>query len=156
MHNKNERYELDREQRHKVIKKIISEQEVSTQNNLVEILQDMGLNITQATVSRDINELGLIKVAGKVKKFRYVIKTVDRKISKLSTLFRESVISMDTASNMIVIKTYEGSANAACLLLDKLDLPNIVGTLAGEDTILVIIKTVDSVPCIYNALKEYM
>lgn len=147
---------MDREQRHKIITKIITEQEISTQNELVKVLQNMGLDITQATVSRDINELGLIKVAGKVKKFRYVIKTVDQKISKLSTLFKESVISMDTAMNILVIKTYEGSANAACLLLDKLHLPNIVGTLAGEDTILVIVKNVEGVPYIYNALKEYM
>lgn len=147
---------MDREQRHKIIAKIITEQEISTQNELVEVLQNMGLDITQATVSRDINELGLVKVAGKIKKFRYVIKTVDQKISKLSTLFKESVISMDTAMNIIVIKTYEGSANAACLLLDKLNLPNIVGTLAGEDTILVIVKNLDNVPYIYNALKEYM
>ncbi|NCA91860.1 arginine repressor [bacterium] len=147
---------MDREHRHKIIQKVISEKEISTQNELVKALQSLGHDITQATVSRDINELGLIKVAGKVKKFRYVIKTVDQKISKLSTLFKESVISIDTAMNMLVIKTYEGSANAACLLLDKLNIPNIVGTLAGEDTILVIAKNIDNVPYIYNTLKEYM
>ena len=58
--------------------------------------------------------------------------------------------------NLIVIKTYDGSANAACLLLDKLDLPNIVGTLAGDDTILVIAKTPEDVPEIYAQLKEYI
>lgn len=147
---------MDREHRHKIIQKVISEKEISTQNELVKALRSLGHDITQATVSRDINELGLIKVAGKVKKFRYVIKTVDQKISKLSTLFKESVISIDTAMNMLVIKTYEGSANAACLLLDKLNIPNIVGTLAGEDTILVIAKNIDNVPYIYNTLKEYM
>jgi len=147
---------LDREHRHKIIQKVISEKEISTQNELVKTLQSLGYDVTQATVSRDINELGLIKVAGKTKKFRYVIKTVDQKISKLSTLFKESVISIDIALNMLVIKTYEGSANAACLLLDKLSIPTIVGTLAGEDTILVIAKNIDSVPYIYNTLKEYM
>ncbi len=147
---------MDREHRHKIIQKVISEKEISTQNELVKTLQSLGYDVTQATVSRDINELGLIKVAGKTKKFRYVIKTVDQKISKLSTLFKESVISIDTALNMLVIKTYEGSANAACLLLDKLSIPTIVGTLAGEDTILVIAKNIDSVPYIYNTLKEYM
>ena len=147
---------MDREHRHKIIQKVISEKEISTQNELVKTLQSLGYDVTQATVSRDINELGLIKVAGKTKKFRYVIKTVDQKISKLSTLFKESVISIDIALNMLVIKTYEGSANAACLLLDKLSIPTIVGTLAGEDTILVIAKNIDSVPYIYNTLKEYM
>ncbi len=147
---------MDREHRHKIIEKVITEREISTQNELVKVLQSLGYDITQATVSRDINELGLVKAAGKVKKFRYVIKTVDQKISKLSTLFKESVISIDTAMNMLVIKTYEGSANAACLLLDKLNIPNIVGTLAGEDTILVIAKNIESVPYIYNTLKEYM
>lgn len=147
---------MDKEQRHKLIIKIVSEQEISTQNELVKVLLDMGLDITQATVSRDINDIGLIKVAGKTKKFRYAVKKVDQKISKLSTLFRESVISMDTAMNIIVIKTYEGSANAACLLLDKLHLSGIVGTLAGEDTILVIVKNIESVAHVYNTLKEYM
>lgn len=147
---------MPRSSRQEAIIKIITEKEINTQNELVNELTEAGFNVTQATVSRDINELGLIKVAGKEKKIRYSVHHTEHKLGKLSTLFKESVIKMDTAMNLIVIKTYDGSANAACLLLDKLDLPNIVGTLAGDDTILVIAKTPEDVPEIYAQLKEYI
>lgn len=147
---------MPRSSRQEAIIKIITEKEINTQNELVNELIQSGYNVTQATVSRDINELGLVKIAGKEKKFRYALHHVEHKLGKLSTLFKESVVKMDTAMNLIVIKTYDGSANAACLLLDKLDLPNIVGTLAGDDTILVIAKTPEDVPEIYAQLKEYI
>ena len=147
---------MPRSSRQEAIIRIITEKEINTQNELVSELTKAGYSVTQATVSRDINELGLIKVSGKEKKFRYALHNAEHKMGKLSTLFKESVIKMDTAMNLIVIKTYDGSANAACLLLDKLDLPNIVGTLAGDDTILVIAKTLEDVPQIYAQLKEYI
>lgn len=147
---------VSRIERQNAIAKIIAETEIDTQNELVIELNRRGYNVTQATVSRDINDMGLVKIAGKVKKFRYALHTGDQKLNKLSTLFKESVISMDTAMNLIVIKTYDGSANAACLLLDKLNLPNIVGTLAGDDTIVVIVKTLEDVPAIFGTLKEYL
>lgn len=147
---------MARNERQNAIVRIITEKEINTQNELVTELINEGFNVTQATVSRDINELGLVKINGKQKKFRYALQNSDKKLNKLSTIFKESVISIDTAMNLLVIKTYEGSANAACLLLDKLTLPNIVGTLAGEDTILVIAKTTEDIPEIYNILKEYI
>ena len=147
---------MSRRERQNAIERIIAEKEIETQNELVEELIAGGFAVTQATVSRDINEMGLVKIAGKHKKYRYALHSSDQKINKLSTIFKESVISINTALNMLVIKTYEGSANAACLLLDKLNLPNILGTIAGEDTILVIAKSVESVPAIYNILKEYV
>ncbi|MGN1042583.1 MAG: arginine repressor [Christensenellales bacterium] len=147
---------ISRSERQSAISKIIAEIEINTQNELVLELNKRGYNVTQATVSRDINDMGLVKVAGKEKKFRYALHNSDQKLNKLSTLFKESVVSMDTAMNLIVIKTYNGSANAACLLLDKLNLPNIVGTLAGDDTIVVIAKNLEDVPVIYGTLKEYL
>lgn len=147
---------MARIERQNAIAKIIAEKEINTQYELVEELNAAGFNVTQATVSRDINEMGLIKIAGKVKKFRYALHNSDRKLNKLSTIFKESVISMDTAMNIIVIKTYDGSANAACLLLDKLNLQHILGTLAGDDTIIVIVKSVEFVPEIYRTLREYI
>ena len=147
---------MSRRDRQNAIERIIAEKEIETQNELVDALIAAGFSVTQATVSRDINEMGLVKVAGKQKKYRYALHNSDQKINKLSTIFKESVISINTALNMLVIKTYEGSANAACLLLDKLNLPNILGTIAGEDTILVIARSVESVPAIYNVLKEYI
>ena len=147
---------MARNERQNAIVRIITEKEINTQNELVTELNNEGFNVTQATVSRDINEMGLVKINGKEKKFRYALQNSDKKLNKLSTIFKESVISIDTAMNLLVIKTYEGSANAACLLLDKLNLPHIVGTLAGEDTIVVIAKTVEDIPEIYNTLKEYI
>ena len=147
---------MARNERQNAIVRIITEKEINTQNELVTELNNEGFNVTQATVSRDINEMGLVKINGKEKKFRYALQNSDKKLNKLSTIFKESVISIDTAMNLLVIKTYEGSANAACLLLDKLSLPHIVGTLAGEDTIVVIAKTVEDIPEIYNTLKEYI
>ena len=147
---------MARNERQNAIARIIAEKEINTQNELVNELNQEGYNVTQATVSRDINEMGLVKVSGKQKKFRYALQNSDQKLNKLSTIFKESVISIDTAMNLLVIKTYEGSANAACLLLDKLNLHNIVGTLAGEDTIVVIAKDLESIPEIYNTLKEYI
>jgi len=147
---------MSRKERQNAIERIIAEKEIETQNELVDELIAAGFSVTQATVSRDINEMGLVKVAGKQKKYRYALHNSDQKINKLSTIFKESVISINTSLNMLVIKTYEGSANAACLLLDKLNMPNILGTIAGEDTILVIAKSVESVPAIYSVLKEYI
>ena len=147
---------MSRKERQNAIERIIAEKEIETQNELVDELIAAGFSVTQATVSRDINEMGLVKVAGKQKKYRYALHNSDQKINKLSTIFKESVISINTSLNMLVIKTYEGSANAACLLLDKLNMPNILGTIAGEDTILVIAKSIESVPAIYSVLKEYV
>ncbi len=147
---------ISRTERQSAIAKIIAEIEINTQNELVQELNDRGYKVTQATVSRDINEMGLVKVAGKEKKFRYAVQNNDHKFNKLSTLFKESVISMDTAMNLIVIKTYDGSANAACLLLDKLNLPHILGTLAGDDTIVVIVKSLDDVQTVFGILKQYL
>ncbi len=115
-----------------------------------------GFSVTQATVSRDIAEMHLIKVKGSEKRFKYVVGERDQKLMKLSTIFKETVISVDTSLNMLVIKTYVGSANAACLLLDKLNLPGVIGTLAGEDTILVIAKTIEDVPNIEKSLREFL
>ncbi len=147
---------MARGNRQSAIAQIISDMEISTQGELVRELNKLGYNVTQATVSRDINEMGLVKIAGKSKKSRYALQSADNKMDKLATLFKESVISIDTAMNMIVIKTYTGSANAACTLLDNLNLPHIVGTLAGDDTVLVIIKTIEDVHEIYHILREFI
>lgn len=142
--------------RQQALLKIIAENEIGTQGELVCALQEQGYNVTQATISRDIKDLGLIKTSGKNVKSKYSAIQQTEKIGKLATLFKESVLNMDTAMNLIVIKTVVGGANAACLLLDKLSLPNIVGTLAGDDTILVIVKDIVFVNDIYNTFKEYL
>jgi len=146
---------LERTERQNAIAAIITESPISTQEELVLALRKKGYEVTQATVSRDIFELKLVKV-NDGKKPRYVLSDVDQKLTKLSTLFKETVLSIDTSLNMLVIKTYPGSANAACLLLDKISLQGVIGTLAGEDTILVIAKSPDDVPAIFKRIKEYL
>ena len=128
--------------RHAVIKEIIESQEIETQEELSDALRQAGFKVTQATISRDIKELGLIKALDENKKYRYVfVENSDLKIStKLITLFRESVVSIASAENLIVIKTLSGSANAAAMAIDKLNLPEMLGCVAGDDTLLMVIS----------------
>ncbi len=142
-------------ERQKKLINLIQEKEIDTQFFLAEVLQKAGYNVTQATVSRDIKALGLVKVPGKHKKTKYAV-PVSEKLSRFDEMFRHSVISVDTAMNLIVIKTLTGSANAACSALDKFNFNNIVGTIAGDDTLLVIVKDVIFVEEIYNRIKEYL
>ena len=138
---------MTRAQRHSKILKIIEEKEIETQEEMVLALHAEGYKVTQATVSRDINELGLIKVSAKNKKYKYSRPQVrEKSVSvKMMTLFKESVISIDSVLNQIVVKTLVGSANTAAALIDKLSLPSVIGTLAGDDTILLILNSVDAV-----------
>ncbi len=147
---------MKQNKRQQAILEIISRYEVSTQGELTDLLKKEGFEATQATVSRDINELGLIKTSGMIKKFRYSAKKQDEQIAKMSKIFKESVISFDTAMNLFVIKTFAGSANAAAAMIDKLNIPQVVATLAGDDTIIVVTKSVEDVQKVSKILKEYL
>ena len=118
--------------RQTVILEIINERNIETQTQLIEALKERGIQSTQATLSRDINELQLVKENG------HYVKSKDSfehdKRAKLATIFKESVISFAVAQNIIVIKTLPGLANAACSALDHMNLEGLVGTLAGDDT----------------------
>ena len=142
--------------RQQAILDIITQREISTQGELTALLKQEGFDATQATVSRDINELGLIKTTGTLKKFRYSIKKQDEQIIKMSKIFKESVISFDTAMNLLVLKTFAGSANAAAAMIDRVNIPQIVATIAGDDTIIVITKSVEDVQKVLKTLKEYL
>ena len=147
---------MKQNERQQAILDIITRYEVSTQGELTDLLKKEGYDATQATVSRDINELGLIKTNGSIKKFRYTLKKHDEQIIKMSKIFKESVISFDTAMNLLVLHTFSGSANAATAMIDKLGIPQIVGTIAGDDTILVITRSVEDVQKVTKILKEYL
>ena len=124
------------------ILEIISSQDIETQHQLMEALREHGVKSTQATVSRDIKELRLLKVLADNGGYKYA--TVDKAEKGLSErfirIFSESTLSMQSAENIIVIKTLSGSANAAAEAVDSLRWPEIVGSLAGDNTILVVIK----------------
>ncbi|MBQ2390629.1 MAG: arginine repressor [Clostridia bacterium] len=134
-----------KKQRHEAILKIINEKTVATQEELQNELRKAGFDTTQATVSRDIRELRLVKAADRTGKHRYSISAHSEKTSpKYEDIFASSVLSVTAAMNDIVIKCYAGMANAACAALDSMNFESIVGTLAGDDTIFVITSSEQS------------
>lgn len=134
-----------KQSRHDKILELIRENEIGTQDLLLEMLKKSGFDVTQATVSRDIKELRLIKTLSKNGEYTYSTtadKSEDNNLSsKFENLFSESVIKIDYVMNQVVIKCYNGLANAVCAAMDAMRLENIVGTLAGDDTILVIMRS---------------
>jgi len=137
---------MTRAQRHLKILEIIAAQEIETQEDLVEKIKQLGEDITQATISRDIKDLGLMKVLTDKKTYKYIhLESKNKNLSsKFLNLFRESVISVTYSLNNIVIKTLGGSASAAAAMIDKMNVDSILGCIAGDDTILVITKSVES------------
>lgn len=129
--------------RHDKILEIIAQRDIETQNQLMEALLDAGVRSTQATVSRDIKELRLVKELAQSGRYRYAAAArggmSDYEL-RLKTIFRESVTTYNTAQNIVVIKTLPGLAPAACSTLDAMNVPNLVGTLAGDDTAFLAMK----------------
>jgi len=121
---------------------IIDKYPIETQDELVEKLRDNGMDVTQATISRDIRELRLTKVSTEEGKHRYsAITQSDISISeRLMTIFSESYVSADYAANIVIVKTLPGMAQAAAFALDSLKWPEIVGTIAGDDTIMIVCR----------------
>jgi transcriptional regulator of arginine metabolism len=140
-----------RKGRQETLLKIIEEREIETQQDLLLALRAEGFDVTQATVSRDIQELGLEKTSPKGGRSHY-IKPQDPAFLKLKTLFKQAVLSFEGVGNFIVIKTISGGANSACLTIDKLNHSQIMGTIAGDDTILVIIRNPSEVQ---NVIKQF-
>ena len=130
--------------RHMAILKIIKENDVETQYDLARLLQENGYNVTQATVSRDIKLLNLIKVSENGRQ-KYVVYANEENGNngKYNTILKEGFVSMDMAQNILVIRTVPGMAMAVCAALDALKLDEIVGSIAGDDTIMCAAKTAD-------------
>ncbi|RJX18112.1 MAG: arginine repressor [Ammonifex sp.] len=130
--------------RHNQILQIISDRVVKSQRDLVKALSESGLKVTQATVSRDIRELGLIKVSSK-KGIRYVtpesrVKNV-REDDRLRRLVRNAVTQLEDSQNLVVVKTLPGAAQGVASAIDQANWPGVIGTVAGDDTILVVVKS---------------
>jgi|SRR5690554_2510662 transcriptional regulator of arginine metabolism len=147
---------MGRTSRQTKILEIISKKDIETQEELVAELKKVNFNVTQATVSRDIKELGLIKVLGESRKYKYALeKTGNSNISvKLTNLFRESVISIDSANNLIVVKTLSGSANAAAVMVDKSGYDGVLGCIAGDDTFLIVCRNEEVVEKVLQKLHD--
>ena len=131
---------MGKNKRQQIVLDIISKTEVNTQEELLTILAEKGLAVTQATVSRDIKDLGLIKTAGLVKKYRYVLPDEARAGGKAAEQFRHAVKCVLKAVNTVVIKTISGNGNAVAALIDNMNIEWIVGTIAGDDTIFAVAK----------------
>lgn len=123
--------------RQNAILKIISSKDIETQNQLIEALVELGVDSTQATVSRDIKELHLIKELTPQGKYHYVVgqkADVQNYSARLKSIFKECVTSFVCAQNIVVIKTLPGLASAACSAIDGMNIRNLAGSIAGDDT----------------------
>ena len=129
--------------RHQRILDILRSKPIQTQEDLSAELAREGMSVTQATISRDIKELRLIKAPVGDGSYRYTV-PVDRNIDdinrRIERVFREAVISVEDSDNIVVIRTLEGAAQAIGAIVDDLDWPEVVGSLAGDDTIFVVVK----------------
>ena len=133
--------------RHSLILEIIEQKDIETQEELAEELKRRGVKVTQATVSRDIKELRLLKVLSDHGGYKYA--TVERAEKGMSERFirilSESVLSLDNVGNLIVIKTLSASANAAAEAIDSMKWSEVLGSIAGDNTILVIARSEEAV-----------
>ncbi|MBU9724154.1 MULTISPECIES: transcriptional regulator AhrC/ArgR [Bacillaceae] len=133
---------MNKGQRHIKIREIITNNEVETQDDLVDHLRSLGFNVTQATVSRDIKELHLVKVPMMDGRYKYSLPADQRfnPLQKLKRSLMDCFVSIDHTSNLIVMKTMPGNANAVGALIDNLDWNEVMGTICGDDTILIICR----------------
>ena len=130
-------------QRQAKIMEIISNRNVETQEQLLQELQDSGFRSTQATISRDIKELRIIKELTSFGTYRYTTSSAETTgtfSGKLNTIFRECITSYDYAQNMIVIRTLPGLASAAASAIDAMNMSVVVGTIAGDDTVFIVMR----------------
>ena len=135
--------------RQAMILQIIKEQEIETQEELAEVLRNKGIDVTQATVSRDVKELRLVKVLTSNGRYRYGVPyepVYGDVIGRARRSFQEYVMEIGYSQNMIILKTLSGTANAVAAAIDDVDWPEILATVAGDDTILVIVKSEEDKP----------
>lgn len=137
---------------------IIEKQEIETQEELASALNARGIRVTQATVSRDIKELRLLKVLTPSGKYKYA--TGDQADNNLTDRFirmlAESLLSVSSTNNLIVVKTLSGSANVAAEALDSMHWPEVLGTLAGDNTVLLIIRSNEETITVTSRIREMM
>ena len=141
------------------IMEIISTTNVETQEQLLQELQACGFTSTQATISRDIKELRIVKELTSLGSYRYT--SAARKVptsfsGRLNTIFRECVTSFDYAQNMIVIHTLPGLANAAASALDAMNMSVVLGTIAGDDTVFVVMRDANAAAAFCGEIKSLL
>lgn len=142
--------------RHAKILEIVRSRAVNTQEELLDLLRQEGYSVTQATVSRDIKELRLVKTLDSDGVYRYAASKAesDNMSGQFNTLFSDAVRAVDYAGNLVVVRCLPGMAQAVCASMDATPWKNIVGTLAGEDTFVCILKTEDQAVGLVAELKK--
>lgn len=144
--------------RHALILKLIEEQPIATQEELLEYLCSHNFDVTQATVSRDIKELRLIKITDSNGRYRYSLpqeKSNDLS-SKFQMIFNSAIKNVDCAMNIVCINCHSGMAQGACSALDNMGYTEIVGTVAGDDTIFVLCRTEENAIALADSLKGFI
>ena len=140
------------------IVELISFYEVDTQEKLAELLKKNGFEVTQATVSRDIKELQLVKTPVASGQYKYTLpEAASRQTSdRYAKIFKDTIQTVDHSGNMVVVKTLSGCANAACEAIDTLEFPHIIGTLAGENTIFIVCDDQKNTPDLVARFEEML
>lgn len=146
-------------ERLQTILRLIREYPISRQEVLLDYLRKEGFDVTQATISRDIRELCLVKTAT-AEGYRYVSshgESLNTKIQgRFETIFRESVLGVDSAGHIVLVKCYSGMANAACEVFDALQWKNVVGSLSGDDTFLIVARSERDAKTICTELTRHI
>ena len=137
---------------------LINNYEIDTQEKLAAMLKENGYEVTQATISRDIKDLQLVKTLTSSGKYKYALnRSKDMPVSdRFVKIFRETITSFVASGNLIVVKTLSGCANAAGEAIDNSGLPHIVGSIAGDNTLLLIADSADSIPEILQAFQDML
>ena len=145
--------------RQAMILEIISKENIETQEQLLTRLENRGIQCTQATISRDIKQMHLVKEPAGQGVYKYAVSGNRTKLNleeKLRTIFRECIVSIDHAQNIVVVKTMPGLANGACSALDNMDMNDIVGSLAGDDTAFLVMRNTESAELLCQEIKDML
>ncbi len=144
--------------RHAKILELITQKEIETQEELCAELIKQNYVVAQATISRDIKDLNLLKVSGIEKKYRYahIRESVAEISPKMKSLFADCVISIQAAQNIVVVKTLTGNGNNAGTVIDKLNYPEIIGSVAGDDTLFAVCETSEKALLVVEKISEFL
>ena len=144
--------------RHTKILEIIATKEIDTQEELCAELNKANFNVTQATISRDVKDLKLYKVAGIQKKYKYASfdSYVDSVTNRMTNLFKGCVLAIRPANNLILVKTMRGNGSTVGVFVDSLNIDAIIGSIAGDDTLLIVLDSNEHTQAVVEMLKEYL
>lgn len=148
---------MQRAKRQQKILEIIANKEIDTQEELCDELNRSNFRVTQATISRDVKELKLYKVAGVQKKYRYASLDVDDGVNnRMTSLYKGCVLSINSANNLILVKTMRGNGSTVGVFVDSLKINEIIGSVAGDDTLLIVVDSNEHTPVVVTLLQEYL